>query len=113
MNNILTGLFLLLTTIIIIIFAYYITLIIGKKTNKLMNGRYTQVLERTMIGLNTNITIIKINKKIYIIALQGKTMEVLDIIDESDWNFLTLENKNYFNFKNEINSIFQNKLFKK
>jgi len=113
MNNIFTGLFLLLTTIIIIIFAYYITLIIGKKTNRLMNGRYTQILERTSIGLNTNITLIKVNKKIYIIALQGKTIEILDAIDESEWDFMRIENEKDFNFKNEINSIFKNRSFKK
>jgi len=57
MNSILTGFSLLLITIITIVFAYYITNIIGKKTKKLMDKRYTQILERTMIGLNTNITI--------------------------------------------------------
>jgi len=113
MNSILTGLFLLLIVIITIAFAYYITLIIGKKTKKFMNGRYTQILERTVIGLNTNITIIKINKNIYIIAMQGKTIEVLDKIDESDWNVLANENQDYYNFKNEISDIFKKRLSKK
>jgi len=113
MNSILTGFFLLLITIITIVFAYYITNIIGKKTKKLMDKRYTQILERTMIGLNTNITIAKVNKKIYIIAMQGKTIEILDKIDESDWQFLTTEIQNSFSFKKEIDDIFKKRLFKK
>lgn len=113
MNNILTGFFLLLATTIIIIFAYYITIIIGKKTKGLMSGRYTQVLERTMIGLNTNITIIKVNRKIYILALQGKTIKILDTIDELDWEPLTTENQNSFNLKHNINDIFKNRFSKK
>lgn len=113
MNNTLSGFFLLIATIIIIVFAYYITIIIGKKTNKLMKGRYTQVLERTMIGLNTSITVLKINKKIYIIALQGKTIKLLDTIDESDWSFLTTGDENSFKIEEKINNLFKNRLSKK
>ncbi|MBU5677428.1 flagellar biosynthetic protein FliO [Alkaliphilus sp. MSJ-5] len=113
MNNTLSGLFLLIATVITIVFAYYITIIIGKKTNKLMKGRYTQVLERTMIGLNISITLVKINKKIYIIALQGKTIKLLDAIDESEWSFLTTGNENSFEINNRINNLFKNRLFKK
>lgn len=115
-NSILSTLLLISATILIIVFAYYTTIIIGKKTNKLMTGRYTEVLERTQIGINSNITILKINKKIYIISLQGKSMNTMDIIDENDWvmnnkseefPYVLSLNKNVF-----INKI-QSKLLKK
>lgn len=111
MNNLINGIFLLLTTIIIIVFAYYATNIIGKKTKNFINGRYTQILEKTNIGFNTNITILKVNKKIYVLALQMKTVDVIDIIDEKDWNYIEMENNNYFDFR-KINKDFS-KLLKK
>jgi len=113
MRNFLTGFSLLITTIFTIIFAYYITLIIGKKTSKLMNNRHIKILERTTIGLNTNITIVKINKKVYIIALQGKNIQVIDAIDENNWDFSSVENQNQMNSQEEPIRILKNKFFKK
>lgn len=112
-NPILSGLILLLATIVTIVFAYYTTIIIGKKTNKLLDGRYTQILERTIIGLNTNITILKINQKIYIIALQGKSMELIDIIDEENWKFLNNKNENLFKIKDTNKDFLISKLANK
>lgn len=112
-NPILSGFLLLVTIIIIIVFAYYVTTVVGKKTNKLFDGRYTQVIERTIIGLNISIIILKINQKIYIIALQGKTIKLLDILDEKDWRFLDNKNKTLFNTKDINNNFLINKLFGK
>ena len=113
MDNIITGFFLLLVTIAIVIFAYYMTIIVGKKTKKLMDGRYTQVLERTMIDFNTSITVLKVNKKIYIIAMQGKVIEVLDKIDESDWDFILLNKENSLDIQENMGNFFKSKLAKK
>lgn len=113
MDSILSGLFLLIIIFVTIVFAYYITTIIGKKTKQLMQHRYTQVLERTIIGVNTNITIVKVNKKIYILALQGKSIQLLDVIDEEHWNFIENRSKDSSNIKLDINNILKGKMFKK
>ncbi len=110
-KSIFSGFLLLVATIAVIILAYYVTIVIGKKTNKLLDGRYTQILERTMIGLNINITILKINQKIYIIAMQGRTIKLLDIIDENDWKFLNGKKETQFNKGHISNSFPVNKLF--
>lgn len=112
-NPILSGFLLLAAIVIIIVFAYYVTILVGKKTNKLFDGRYTQVIERAIIGLNISITILKINQKIYIIAVQGKTIKLLDILDEKDWRFSNNKNKTLFNTKGINNNFLINKLFGK
>lgn len=109
MDSILSGLFLLFITVLIIFFAYYITTIIGKKTSILMENRYVQVLEKTSLGLNINIEIIKINKKIYIVATQGKTIELLDTINESEWEYINAQNNNLFTTKKKMPNILKNK----
>lgn len=84
-KQLLSAFFLLIATITVIIFAYYTTLIIGKKTNQLLDNRYVEVLEKTNLGFNLTILILRIGEKIYIVGLQGKSMEVLDILNEEDW----------------------------
>ena len=109
-KSMLHGFLFLLATTIVIILAYYATVIIGKKANKLLDNRYTKVLEKTTIGANTSIMILKINQRIYIIVMQGKTIRLLDIIDEEDWKFLDNDifrsNKKYVN-----NNFITNRLF--
>lgn len=107
------GFLLLAATAVVIIFAYYTTVIIGKKANRLFDGRYTQILERTMVGLNTNIIILKINRKIYIIAMQGKTVQLLDIIDEEDWDFSDNRDKTQFNRRYMDDDFLIGRLFNK
>ncbi len=111
--SIFSGFLLLVAIIIIIIFAYYATIIIGKKTNKLLDNRYTKIIERASLGLNTNITILKINEKIYILAFQGKTMKLLDIINEVDWKYMDKKNDLLFDGKNITNNFLVKKLFNK
>ncbi|MFW5648403.1 MAG: flagellar biosynthetic protein FliO [Candidatus Alkaliphilus sp. MAG34] len=105
---------LLVAAVAIIIFAYYITTMVGKKMNRLLEGRYTRVLERSIIGMGTNITILKINQKIYIIMMQGKSVNLLDVIEEDNWKFLNNKNKtrpdtrninNNFSVKELLNKI--------
>ena len=95
----------------VIIFAYYTTALIGRKMNRLLEGRYTQVLERTMIGVGINVTILKINQKIYIVAIQGKTIRLLDVIEEDDWKFPDDKNKIQFDTQNINDCFMTNKLF--
>lgn len=95
----------------VIIFAYYTTVLIGRKMNRLLEGRYTQVLERTMIGIGMNVTILKINRKIYIVAIQGKTIRLLDVIEEDDWKFPDDKNKIQFDTQNTNDCFMMNKLF--
>ncbi len=97
----------------IIIFAYYTTVLIGRKMNRLLEGRYTQVLERTMIGVGMNVTILKINQKIYIVAIQGKTIRLLDVIEEDDWKFPNDKNRAQFNIRNVNDCFMVDKLFGK
>ncbi|NMA03881.1 MAG: hypothetical protein GX925_04150 [Clostridiales bacterium] len=105
---------LLVAAVAIIIFAYYITTMVGKKMNRLLEGRYTRVLERSIIGMGTNITILKINQKIYIIMMQGKSVNLLDVIEEDNWKILNNKNKtrpdtrninNNFSVKELLNKI--------
>lgn len=104
---------LLAAAVTIIIFAYYVTITIGKRMNKLLEGRHTQVLERSIIGIGANITILKINQKIYIVMMQGKTIKLLDIIEENDWRSLNNKNKTRFNIQNTNNGFLMDRLFNK
>ncbi len=72
-----------------------------------------KVLEKTSLGLNVNIEIIKINKKIYIVAIQGKTIELLDTINESEWEYIYAQNGNLFTIKKKMPNILKNKENKK
>lgn len=97
--------------VVIIILAYYVTIITGKRMNKLLEGRYTQILERTMIGIGTNITILKIERKIYIIAIQGKIIKLLDVIEENDWVFSDNKNKTRPDIQNANDGFLTGELF--
>lgn len=109
-----SSVFLLLAAAVaVIIFAYYITTMAGKKMNKLLKGKYTRVLERSIIGMGTNITILKINQKIYIVMVQGKSTNLLDIIEEDDWRFLDNKNKIRSEVQHANNNFLTNKLFNK
>lgn len=82
------NIFLLLaTSIFVIALAYYATAIIGQKTKNLLKNKNIQVLERTSISFNLNIVVVKVNKKIYILAIQNKEPVLLDTIDETEWKF--------------------------
>lgn len=65
--------------------AFGTTYFIGKKTNSLMRSSTVKVLERASIGLQLNINVVLINGRVYILAIQNKTTQVLDIVDEREW----------------------------
>lgn len=111
-SSIFSGLFLIFVITILIVFAYYTTTIIGKKTSSLMKNRYVQVLERTSLGLNIYIQILKINRKIYIVMIQGKNMEILNVIDEDDWEYIANESKGLFVIKEKMPGFFKKKINK-
>ncbi|ABR48860.1 hypothetical protein Amet_2708 [Alkaliphilus metalliredigens QYMF] len=81
-----TVLIVLVFTIITVVIAHYMTTLIGKKSNQFFVNKEVKVLERAPIGFQSNITIIQVRGKIYILLFQNKRVETIDVIKEEDWD---------------------------
>lgn len=70
---------------LVVVMAFATTYIIGKKSNAIMRNPGVKVLERASIGLQISIYILLINGKVYILAIQNKSTQLLDVIDAKEW----------------------------
>lgn len=70
---------------IVIFLAYYTTIFIAKKSTNMLKNKHAKVIERTNLGLNLSILVIQIHNKIYILLQYYKEVELLDVIDENQW----------------------------
>lgn len=84
------NIFTIMIMLIFVIFlSYYITMIIGKKSSFYFRGRATKILERSIISTNLSIIIIQVIDKVYILAVQNKNLEVIDVLDAKKWQEYT------------------------
>ncbi|SCY13801.1 flagellar biosynthetic protein FliO [Alkaliphilus peptidifermentans] len=70
----------------VVLLAYGTTVLIGKKSGAFFQSSSVKVLERVPIGQQANITIIQIQKKVYILSMQSKNVEVIDVLDAEEWH---------------------------
>ncbi|SES67701.1 Flagellar biosynthesis protein, FliO [Natronincola peptidivorans] len=85
LQNIYTVFTVVSMIIIVIFMAYFVTSIIGKKTNFYFQGRSVKVLERTALTAQLTIMAIQVLDKVYILAVQSKNIEVIDTLDYIEW----------------------------
>lgn len=84
-SDIYSIIMLLIAIGLVVLMAFATTYFIGKKSNSFMRNSTIQVIERATIGLQVSINVVLINGKIYILAIQNKTTQVLDIVDAKEW----------------------------
>lgn len=70
---------------LVVVMAFATTYFIGKKSNSLLRNPSIQIIEKASIGLQINIYVVLINGKVYILSIQNKNTQVLDVIDAKDW----------------------------
>lgn len=87
---IINDIYTIFTTILIIIFiiflSYYVTVLIGKKSNQYFKYKNTKILEKTMLSSNMSIVIIQVLDKVYILAVQNKNVTIIDKLELKKWN---------------------------
>ena len=64
----------------------------GDKINRMNEGKYIKVLERTQISRDSSIAVVKVGKKGYILSTSSNKVEKLDELSEEEI-FLLEENK--------------------
>lgn len=69
----------------VIFVAYYTTVWIAKKTNRLTKNRHSGVLEKVVVTGSISIYTIKNGLMVYIIASNGKSIEQLDKMTFKEW----------------------------
>ncbi len=70
---------------LVVVMAFATTYIIGKKSNSIMRNPGIKVLERASVGFQINIYVLLINGKVYILSIQNKSTQLLDVIDAKEW----------------------------
>ena len=106
--------------IIVIIITIYGTRFIAKKSNKFINSKYMRIIDILNLSNNVKIIMVNINKKIYILAINNNTIEVIDKILEEEFEFKKSwdfekdldKYKNRYVYENDNISRFQSKINK-
>lgn len=80
-----TMLLLILAVGFVVALAYYTTLLIGKKSGSFLHNGSIRVLERAGIGMQISIQVVEIGGKVYILAIQGKQVTLLDSMETEEW----------------------------
>lgn len=106
-RSILKLVFYTLVFIVVVITAIYGTKFIAKKSEKFINSKHMKVLDILKLDLNTKITIIKINKMVYILAMTNNTVKVLDKYSEDE-----IEIDSGTSFEDELNKFTHNSIGK-
>lgn len=84
--------------IIVIVAAIYGTKLIAKGSQKFINSKYINVIDGLKLDANTKISIIKVDKTIYILAITNSTVTVVDKLLEEDFKIT-----NNMAFEEELN----------
>ena len=71
--------------VFIIILAYISTRFLANKSNNFLRNKNAKIIERTTIGLNLSVLVVRINKRVYILLQHYKQLELLDVLDEDEW----------------------------
>lgn len=71
--------------ILVIFFTLYGTKLIAKNFKGVVSSKYMSLLDVLNISNGTKIVIVKVNKKVYILATSNNITNVIDIVDEDDF----------------------------
>ena len=69
----------------LILLLYFALLFIGKKTQFLSNVRGMKVINQRSIGMNTQIIVIQVYQKVYIVIKSQKSIEKIDEMSINEW----------------------------
>lgn len=71
---------------LIVVFSlmYLVFKLSGEKVNRMNEGKYIKVLERTQISRDSSITVVKIGKKGYVLSTSNNKVEKLDDLTEEE-----------------------------
>ncbi|NLJ79154.1 MAG: hypothetical protein GX329_07310 [Tissierellia bacterium] len=81
--------------IFIIILAIYGTRFIGKRTSGFINSKHMEIIDIIKLDSNTKVAIICINRMIYIMAIAGSTVKLLDRFSEDEFVSSHGQSSNY------------------
>lgn len=83
----------LLFALLVVFSLMYLTFkLSGEKINKMNEGKYIKILERTQISRDSSIAVVKVGKKGYILSTSNNKVEKLDDLTEEEI-FILEENK--------------------
>lgn len=78
-------LWLLISIIFVMGLAYWCTKLIAKGSKGVYGRSAIKVLERSGLGVQVNITVLQIGNRVYIVAMQGKSLTLLDVLTLEEW----------------------------
>ncbi len=74
--------------LVVFSFMYLVFKLSGDKFNKLNEGKYIKILERTQISKDSSIAVVKVGKKGYVLSTTSNKVEKLDDLTEEEINLL-------------------------
>lgn len=98
----------------IVFMAYFATVFISKKTNIYFQDKSVKILERLVLANNLSVVAVQIIDQVYILAMNSKNIELLDIIEYEKWDhFKKTRNKpSQKNLLDIFKSSFLNRIIK-
>jgi|GEM_PF-4386817 len=105
MEEIYSIIMLLFAIGLVVMMAFVTTYFVGRKSNSFLRNPSIQVLERASIGFQISIYVVQINGKVYVLLIQNKNTQVLDVIDAKEW----FEKKQEYRLEGLTNSSPDNK----
>ncbi len=84
-DNLNSIIMLIIMVVVVIVMAYFATILIAKRTNHYYGKKTVKLLEKTVLSPGLNITIIQVIDRVYILAINNKKVELVDIIEYDKW----------------------------
>lgn len=99
--------FYLVAFLFILILAFYGTKLFAKRTKNLLRSKYIEIIDTISLDRNAKLIIAKISSNIYILSVTNNNVNVVDKIDEEEFDLKeNIEFEDYLN--NFRNSSFNN-----
>lgn len=108
--------FYIIIFVLVIVITIYGTKFIAKNSRRFINSKYMRVIDTLNLGTNIKITMVEINKTIYVFAITNNTIEVVDKLPEKEFeNDLDFEHeldryKDKYTQENHYFNRFQSKI---
>ena len=84
----------ILASVLVIACAYYSTYFLAGRTGKIKSGRMIKLIERFSISKDKSICLVEIKDKVYLVAMTGQNVTLLDKIDIKDFEAASVVQKN-------------------
>ncbi|MDQ2085882.1 flagellar biosynthetic protein FliO [Herbivorax sp. ANBcel31] len=93
----------------ILFLAYVTTKYIGKKTNRVMKGKYVTVIETVSLGFDNRLHLVKVADDFMLISSAGKNIQMLKTVElDEQKKEIDTNNPNTVNFKDFFNKYLKN-----